>query len=56
MDDKETFEIMYNNNKVKLFRTSASPTLAFDPHKTSACIVTCGGICPGLNIVIRELF
>jgi 6-phosphofructokinase 1 len=27
----------------------------FDPHKTTAGIVTCGGLCPGLNDVIRGL-
>ena len=30
--------------------------LYFDPAKTRAGIVTCGGICPGLNDVIRSLF
>lgn len=29
--------------------------LFFDPHKTRAGIVTCGGLCPGLNNVIRSL-
>ncbi len=28
----------------------------FDPAKTRAGIVTCGGLCPGLNDVIRSLF
>ena len=28
----------------------------FDPHKTRAAIVTCGGLCPGLNNVIRSAF
>lgn len=28
----------------------------FDPPKTRAGIVTCGGLCPGLNNVIRSLF
>lgn len=28
----------------------------FDPAKTSAAIVTCGGLCPGLNNVIRSVF
>lgn len=28
----------------------------FDPKKTRAGIVTCGGLCPGLNNVIRSLF
>jgi 6-phosphofructokinase 1 len=27
----------------------------FDPAETSAAIVTCGGLCPGLNNVIRSL-
>jgi 6-phosphofructokinase 1 len=28
----------------------------FDPHHVRAAIVTCGGLCPGLNDVIRSLF
>ncbi len=30
--------------------------LFFDPQQTRASIVTCGGLCPGLNNVIRSLF
>jgi len=30
--------------------------LFFDPAKTCAGIVTCGGLCPGMNNVIRALF
>ncbi len=30
--------------------------LFFDPARTRAGIVTCGGLCPGLNHVIRSLF
>jgi 6-phosphofructokinase 1 len=30
-------------------------TIFFDPSKTRAGIVTCGGLCPGLNDVIRSL-
>jgi len=30
--------------------------LFFDPKKTRSAIVTCGGLCPGLNNVIRSLF
>ena len=30
--------------------------LFFDPRKTRAAIVTCGGLCPGLNNVIRSAF
>lgn len=29
--------------------------LFFDPSKTRAAVVTCGGLCPGLNNVIRAL-
>jgi 6-phosphofructokinase 1 len=29
--------------------------LYFDPSKTRAAVVTCGGLCPGLNNVIRSL-
>lgn len=29
--------------------------LHFEPTKVRAAIVTCGGLCPGLNNVIREL-
>lgn len=31
-------------------------TLFFDPSKTSAAVVTCGGLSPGLNNVIRAVF
>jgi 6-phosphofructokinase 1 len=30
--------------------------LFFDPRQTRAAIVTCGGLCPGLNNVIRSVF
>ena len=29
--------------------------IAFDPKQCKAAIVTCGGLCPGLNTVIREV-
>lgn len=29
--------------------------IAFDPKKCKAAIVTCGGLCPGLNTVVREI-
>jgi 6-phosphofructokinase 1 len=32
------------------------PRLFFDPPQTRAGIVTCGGLCPGLNDVIRSVF
>src|SRR5215467_5604321 len=40
-----------------LFELAGSrETLFFDPSETRAGIVTCGGLCPGLNDVIRSLF
>jgi 6-phosphofructokinase 1 len=41
-----------------IFFEKAGPRekLFFDPAKTTAAIVTCGGICPGLNNVIRSAF
>ena len=38
------------------FEASAPPQkIYFDPKKVHAAIVTCGGICPGLNDVIRSI-
>ena len=36
-------------------RAGPRKELHFDPSKTHAAIVTCGGLCPGLNNVIREV-
>ncbi|HWH71094.1 MAG TPA: ATP-dependent 6-phosphofructokinase [Candidatus Sulfotelmatobacter sp.] len=37
-------------------RAGPRARLFFDPRQTRAGIVTCGGLCPGLNNVIRSLF
>jgi len=31
-------------------------TLFFEPARTRAAVVTCGGLCPGINNVVRTLF
>jgi 6-phosphofructokinase len=36
-------------------RAGPRRTLFFQPHAVRAAIVTCGGLCPGMNNVIREL-
>lgn len=36
-------------------RAGPREMLFFDPPKTTAAIVTCGGLCPGLNDIIRGL-
>jgi len=40
---------------VSYMRAGPRQTLHFDPETVSAAIVTCGGLCPGLNNVIREI-
>ena len=37
-------------------KAGAREKIFFDPSKTKAAIVTCGGLCPGLNNVIRSVF
>eukprot|EP00741_Cyanophora_paradoxa_P012959 tig00020660_g12515.t1 len=37
------------------YRSGPRKELAFHPKEVRACIVTCGGLCPGLNTVIREV-
>ena len=36
-------------------RAGPREKLYFDPSKTSVGIITCGGLCPGLNSVIRAI-
>jgi len=36
-------------------KAGARNKLFFDPQQTTAAIVTCGGLCPGLNNVIRSV-
>ncbi|KAK8581789.1 hypothetical protein V6N12_071997 [Hibiscus sabdariffa] len=36
-------------------RAGARQRVYFDSDEVHACIVTCGGLCPGLNTVIREI-
>ncbi|HNX91225.1 MAG TPA: ATP-dependent 6-phosphofructokinase [Candidatus Omnitrophota bacterium] len=40
---------------LSLERSGPREKIFFDPKKTKAAIVTCGGICPGLNDVIRSI-
>ncbi|CAM6042580.1 unnamed protein product [Sphagnum compactum] len=36
-------------------RAGPRDKIYFRPEEVKACIVTCGGLCPGLNTVIREI-
>ncbi|MFN3410842.1 MAG: ATP-dependent 6-phosphofructokinase [Exilispira sp.] len=49
--------IKNNDEKSLIILEKAGPreNIFFDPEKTTAGIVTCGGLCPGLNNVIRSL-
>uniref|UniRef100_A0A7S0FQJ3 Phosphofructokinase domain-containing protein n=1 Tax=Pyrodinium bahamense TaxID=73915 RepID=A0A7S0FQJ3_9DINO len=40
---------------LQLLRCGPRATLHFEPAECAAAIVTCGGLCPGLNSVVREL-
>lgn len=42
-------------HSVAYMRAGPRRHLHFDPTEVSAAIVTCGGLCPGLNNVIREI-
>jgi len=42
-------------NAKRFLRAGPRKNLYFDSKEVKACIVTCGGLCPGLNVVIREL-
>lgn len=64
-NDKRILYNIYPNNQDE-FKTPAGKPLSievagprekifFDPTKTKAAIVTCGGLCPGINDVIRAI-
>jgi len=66
-DGKIIYDVDYNNivanyNKaglkeiIALEEAGPRERLYFDPEKVVAGIVTCGGLCPGLNDVIRSIF
>jgi len=47
----------YSTSDLKRYlRAGPRKQLYFDPAEVKACIVTCGGLCPGLNVVIREVY
>ena len=55
-----TLEKQYNSYKditqsIKFIKAGPRKELFCDPAKAKVAIVTCGGLCPGLNVVIREL-
>ena len=53
--DKEYLSYKDITQSIKFLKAGPRMNLFCDPAKTKACIVTCGGLCPGLNVVIREV-
>lgn len=55
--DNRVFQIFCKNGKMLPSFEVAGPRkkLYFDPPNTRCAIVTCGGLCPGLNDVIRAI-
>ena len=53
----ENFKKCLNEGEIPISFEKAGPHeyLFFEPAKTKVAIVTCGGLCPGLNNVIRSL-
>ncbi|XP_049369173.1 ATP-dependent 6-phosphofructokinase 6-like [Solanum verrucosum] len=57
-DDTVAQNIVVRKNSsrgIHFRRAGPSQNVYFKPDDVNACIVTCGGLCPGLNTVIREL-
>jgi len=55
IDVKKGESINIDDNSLILERAGPRENIFFDPAKVNAAIVTCGGICPGLNGVIRAI-
>ena len=59
-DDKVSLRVILSSKSSEMdipgaewtARAGARETIYFDPLKVNAGIVTCGGLCPGLNDVI----
>ncbi len=49
---KDTLEL---TSSLKFMRAGARRKVYFESEKVTAAIVTCGGLCPGLNVVIRQI-
>ncbi|XP_078164588.1 ATP-dependent 6-phosphofructokinase 6-like isoform X1 [Carex rostrata] len=57
-DDTVTQTIVVHNSSPRgthFRRAGPRQRVYFESDEVNACIVTCGGLCPGLNTVIREI-
>lgn len=58
LDDVVPKDIVVRMNSprgIHFRRAGPREKVCFEPDEVRACIVTCGGLCPGLNTVIREI-
>jgi len=62
--ERVLFDVIYDESKeieeqamrpLSMERAGPRKSIYFDPSKTTAAIVTCGGLCPGINNVTRSL-
>ena len=51
----ETSKIQQENEVISFEEAGPREMLYFDPARTTVGIVTCGGLCPGLNDIIRGI-
>jgi len=42
-------------SSMKFLKAGPRKDIFFNVDEVRACIVTCGGLCPGLNVVVREI-
>ncbi len=55
MQEKFYTDTLEVQSSLKFLRAGARKTIYYDPKEVKAAIVTCGGLCPGLNVVIRSI-
>lgn len=48
--------VYHDETGLRFSKSGPRKYISFDPKNVVAGILTCGGICPGLNVVIRELY
>ena len=57
MTAKDTYSSYWDvARSIKFIKAGPRADIFSNTENTKVCIVTCGGLCPGLNVVIRELF
>ena len=55
-DRDQLLKVIEQNKPLSAFeKAGPREKIYFDPSKSRAAVVTCGGLCPGINNVIRSL-